>query len=68
MKDRYLAQFWSKRAGRFVTDCAFQDSDEQLKAAKRHVNNAVKTAQTEMGRVYDQKTDEIVHTRHYIPF
>ena len=67
-QNRYLVQFWSAQARRFVTDCSFHDSAEQRQKAISYVNLIVDVGTVENGRLYDQKTESIIHERVYIPF
>lgn len=69
MQDRYLAQFWSDPTQRYVTDCAFQDSDEQKAKAIAYVEWILSGSNApEVGRVYDQQEQRVIYQNSNIPF
>lgn len=69
MQDRYLVQFWSDQAKRYITDCAYQDSDQQRQTAIAYLGWVMSGQRPpEAGRVYDQQEQKVIHQESNIPF
>lgn len=69
MEYRYLVQFWSDKDQDYLTDCAFQDSDQHLDAAKTYIEKVLSSQDApEAGRIYDLQELKIVHLVSNIPF
>jgi hypothetical protein len=59
-KDRYMIQYWDYAFGRFMTDCAFQNSLEQQSRAIGYIKQMMPADNNAHGRILDQQTGRVI--------